>query len=153
MCPTFLVSQTTRAIARSASTHIRMNVYVYACIVTFALALQRMAMEQPHVRRPLKAGTELSRDRNYPVLPYSHSYMNVYVYACIVTFALALQRMAMEQPHVRRPLKAGTVEDGEGVREDTGEPVGLSLLSPTARRRQIWIIYFIGFMVKSFIAP
>ena len=69
---------------------------------------------------------------------------------CAVTFALS--RMEPEESLRLRRLQATSLEEeGDGPRERKKEadrePVSIALFSPAARRRQIWIIYFIGFMV------
>jgi MFS family permease len=51
---------------------------------------------------------------------------------------------------LRRLQATSPEEEGDGPRERKKEadrePVSIALFSPAARRRQIWIIYFIGFM-------
>ena len=72
---------------------------------------------------------------------------------CAVTFALSRMDPSVteESLRLRRLQATSPEEEGDGPRERRKEadrePVSIALFSPAARRRQIWIIYFIGFMV------
>lgn len=52
----------------------------------------------------------------------------------------------------RRPPERTAMQGDEALVEDSREPSTPAVFSPAAKRRQIWIIYFIGFMVSLHVA-